>query len=78
MQKKPKQMRLSVASTHSFGREAEQAVREVDEDAIGHDALHPAHHHHPDLQLGERRNQAFRLQSRDQRGLLTENLCGFG
>lgn len=49
-------------------------MREVDENAVGHDALHPAHHHHPSLQLGERRGQVSRLQSRRQQRLLTHNL----
>lgn len=39
--------------TYIFRSEAEESVRETDEDSIRHDVLHPANHLHPHLELRE-------------------------
>ncbi len=60
--------------TYSFRSEAEEPIREIDEDSIRHDVLHPADHLHPPLELREVFGDAVVLQTGLQQRFLSESL----
>lgn len=60
--------------TYSFRSEAEEFIREIDEDSIRHDVFHPADHLHAHLELREVFGNAVVLQTSLQQGFLSESL----
>lgn len=62
--------------TYGFWGEPEEAVGELDEDAVGHDVLHPAHQLQAQLQAREPGGGGAALQARPQQRLLGQDLRG--
>lgn len=60
--------------THRLGREADEAVRELHEDAIGHDVFNPANQLHSNADFGEIFGEHSFLQRPPHGRLLGEGL----